>query len=112
MTLDEFENHVSSLCVASSLVSSMAISAAGLTWIRLRAYLVIEGIFIDIFYNEVNGKTSYALIQDNRRIFGADNTGGWHWHPFNSPDSHHFADTPIGFQEFMREVEGWGQKQN
>ena len=34
------------------------------------------------------GTTAFALIHQGQRIFGADNTGGWHIHPFAAPERH------------------------
>ena len=104
MTLDEFEDLVPLACANSSIVSGVAIISSGVTWIRLRAYLV-ENIYFDAFYNEVTGKTAYALIQGDHCIFGADNTGGWHWHPFEKPQSHRPASEKISFQDFLKQVE-------
>jgi hypothetical protein len=105
MTLDEFENKLTSACVLSPAVASVSIIGTGLTWIRLRAYLVDES-FLDAFFNEVTGKTAFALIKGEKRIFGADNTGGnWHWHPFDDPDRHISSGNVIDFRTFLAEVE-------
>ena len=104
MTLDEFENQVISACTASPVVASVSISGIGITWVRIRAYL-IDGSFLEAFHNEATGKTSFALVLDGRRIFGADNAGGWHWHPFNTPDEHQPTEKQVDFQSFFRRVE-------
>jgi hypothetical protein len=104
MTLDEFEDQVTLACANSSIVSGVAIISSGVTWIRLRAYL-IGNIYLDAFYNEVTGKTAYALIEGEMRVFGADNTGGWHWHPYEQPHSHRPVSGIISFQDFLKHVE-------
>ncbi len=43
-------------------------------------------------YNAQTKKYSFALIKENKRIFGMDNTKGWHVHPFENPDSYLPAD--------------------
>lgn len=40
MTLDEFENQVISSCAASPIVVSVAVIGSGITWLRLRAFLI------------------------------------------------------------------------
>jgi len=102
--LDEFEEEVASACSASPIVISVSLTGSGLTWARLRAYL-LDGSFLEAFYNETTGKTSYAFIKDGKRIFGADNTEDWHWHPFEDPEVHILATSAISFQQFLNEVE-------
>ena len=78
--------------------------ASGVTWLHLRAHLA-DGSFADAFYNEATGKTAFALIKSERRIFGADNTGGWHWHPFETPDSHNPTPEAVTFENFLGRIE-------
>jgi hypothetical protein len=105
MTLDEFEKQVISACAASLAVIGVSIFGIGITWIRLRAYLV-DGSVLDAFYNEVTRKTAFAVIKREQRIFGADNTGGnWHWHPFGAPESHISAKESIDFPAFLSKIE-------
>ncbi|MBI5965284.1 MAG: hypothetical protein HY863_17550 [Chloroflexi bacterium] len=61
--------------------------------------------FVDVYYSEITDKTSFAHIKDGRRILGADNAGGWHWHPSNAPDSHVPSASEITIEEFMKELE-------
>ena len=103
---EQFESQVTSLCAASPIVVGISTVAAGVTWLHLRAYLV-DGSFADTFYNDVSGRTAFALIKNQRRIFGADNTGGWHWHPFGDPDNHRPADGAVSFHDFLDQVEAW-----
>jgi hypothetical protein len=63
------------------------------------------GGFIDVFYNEQTGTTAFALIQQNRRVFGADNTGGWHVHPFRDPSLHIALSQLMSFVDFLAEIE-------
>lgn len=104
LTLEAFEDQVSSVCAASLSVTSISIVASGVTWVHIRAYLQ-DGSFVDAFFNEATGKTAFALIKDENRIFGADNTGGWHWHLFESPESHTVAPDEIRFEEFLARIE-------
>jgi hypothetical protein len=104
MTLEQFELDVTSTCAASPAVTGIAMLGAGITWIHLRVYLT-DGSFADAFYNQATGKTAFALIKAGERIFGADNTGGWHWHPFAEPASHVPSSRAIIFREFLGQIE-------
>ncbi|HEY4688825.1 MAG TPA: hypothetical protein VIK33_05910 [Anaerolineae bacterium] len=104
MTLEAFESQVTSTCAVSPIVISVSIVAAGVAWLCLRAHLS-AGSFVDAFYNEATGRTSFALIKDGHRIFGADNTGRWHWHPFEAPDSHAPASESVAFDDFLNRIE-------
>jgi len=104
MTVDEFESHVVEICSASSAVGNIVNQNAGLDWFLVRAYLVDES-FIDIFYNQKSGKTSFAQIRDGRRVFAADNRRGWHWHPREDPSQHVASEHEITFEDFMARLE-------
>lgn len=104
MTLDEFEIQVISACAASPIAVSVAVVGSGITWLRLRAYLV-DGSFIDSFFNEATQKVAFARIKDGKRIFGADNTGGWHWHPFGAPEEHIRTGEAVSFPAFLQRGE-------
>ncbi len=104
MTLSEFEQQVFAVAMASSICGIPAVRRLTATFISLRID-VTSGGFIDAFYNERTGTTAYALIHQNRRPFGADNTGGWHVHPFADPNRHDPLPDTISFAEFVAEVE-------
>jgi len=70
----------------------------------MRASLA-DASFIEAFFNEATNKTAYAWVKEGQRILGADNTRGWHLHPFASPSVHISAEQPITFAEFLRKVE-------
>lgn len=72
--------------------------------VKVRIYLITEQ-FIDVFYNSDTERIAYALIDShNNRIFGADNTGGWHTHPFEDASKHIPCDT-VSFSDFMKMVQ-------
>ena len=104
MSAEEFERQVISICSASSAVRNMAVINLGLTWFNMRAYLIDES-FVEIFYNQATGKTAFAQIRDEHRVFGADNKQGWHWHPYKDPHEHLSAVNEISFEEFLQQVE-------
>lgn len=49
---------------------------------------ISQSTFIEIYYNSLTGKKSYALISNCERIFGYDNYKYWHVHPFSEPSKH------------------------
>lgn len=65
-------------------------------------FTVSTANFIDLFYNSDTQTTAYTLIQNKKRVFGADNTGGWHLHPKTNPDSHRPLKTPILLADFLK----------
>jgi hypothetical protein len=69
--------------------------------LKLRVHLGAS-LFVDVFFNADTGKTSFALIKDGQRIFGADNTRGWHLHPFGE---RHCPCDETSFASFLRQVE-------
>ncbi len=104
MTSSEFSAEIFEVCASSSVIVSVFIADAGSTWIRMRASLT-DASFIEAFFNETRNKTAYAWVKERQRILGADNTWGWHWHPFTSPSAHISVEQPITFAEFLRKVE-------
>ncbi len=104
MSVEEFEENVSTVCSNSPTVRNFARHGAGANWVSMRAYLTDESV-VDVFYNQKTGKTSFAQIRGNRRIFGADNRKGWHWHARENPSQHIEAEREISFDEFLAEIE-------
>lgn len=108
MTVDEFESAIRTAALASEICHIPTVRRSSASAINLRIRLT-NGDFIDVFYNEVSDTTAYALISENRRIYGADNTGGWHFHPFGTPQAHIPLAKPLPFTEFLDEVERHAQ---
>jgi hypothetical protein len=104
MTLFEFEQDIFTAAMSSRICDIPAVRRLTPTSISLRIH-VAGGGFIDAFYNEQTGTTAFALIQQDRRVFGADNTGGWHIHPFAEPDQHIPLPGPLTFADFVAEIE-------
>lgn len=105
MTLVQFEQNVSAVASASPICGIPLIRRLMPTSINVRVP-VTSGGFVDVFYNEETGTRAYALIQSGQRTFGADNTGGWHVHPFGDPARHDLLPKPMSFAEFIAEIEG------
>ena len=111
LTLRELYRQIVNMCVGSTLVTGIELLLVEEPILKLRAHL--RGlVFIEVFFNEETGKTSFALIKDSKRIFGVDNTRGWHIHPVDSPESHDPYEE-ISFESFLIQVgkhkEKWEQ---
>jgi hypothetical protein len=104
MTLSEFQRLIFDVAVASPICGIPVVRRLTATSINLRVE-VTPGGFIDIFYNEETYTTAYALIRADRRVFGADNTGGWHVHPFDDPAQHNPLPDEMSFSEFVALIE-------
>ncbi|MDY7080704.1 MAG: hypothetical protein SXV54_27805 [Chloroflexota bacterium] len=51
---------------------------------------VSEELFVRFHFNAVTGTIAFALIEEQRRIWGIDydNRRGWHLHPADDPAEH------------------------
>jgi hypothetical protein len=104
MTLAEFEEQIFAVALDSPVCDIPLVRRLTPTSIGLRVD-VKSGGFIDVFYNEQTETTAFALIKKGKRAFGADNTGGWHIHPFSDPTRHDPLPGPMSFAEFVAELE-------
>jgi len=104
MNLLEFEHDVLKVALSSSICDIPIVRRLRATSINIRVN-VIGGGFIDVFYNEHTGTTAFALIMADQRAFGADNTGGWHIHPFENPEQHLRLPQAMSFGEFVAVLE-------
>ena len=96
--------HIS--CDRSDLAVSYDLRVLDNAVLKTRIFLTIPA-FIDVYYNPTNGICSYTLVQDNRRIYGADNVFiGWHIHPFKDPSDHRLCDE-VEFDDFLKTVAQW-----
>lgn len=104
MTVAEFMRQVYAVAASSSICGIPALRRLTSTTVNLRLDLV-TGDFIDIFFNEQTDTLAYAVIRYDKRVFGADNTGGWHIHPWHRPGSHEALSGPMPFAAFVEDVE-------
>jgi len=105
ISAERFDGNVRQVCASSKGVVRLVSFSATRRVARLRAYLV-DFSFVDIYYNQKTGTTTFAHIQRNRRVFGADNKNGiWHWHPREDPSEHLPSNREIIFEEFLKEIE-------
>ncbi len=58
--------------------------------IKGRVFLKKEPYFLEIYYNEQTKTTAFALIENEKRVWGIDydNIRGWHEHSIENPDIH------------------------
>jgi hypothetical protein len=103
LTLVEFESQVMEACTLSPIVAGVSTIAVGITWMSLRGHIQ-DGSFVDVFFNQVTGKTSFAWIQNGQRVLGADNTKNWHWHLLGDTQSHMPVAEPVAFSQFIQSV--------
>lgn len=108
MTLDEFQRVIFQVAVASPICEIPAVHQISSTSIKLRIEVTAGG-FIDAFFNEQTGTTAYAWVRNGQRVYGADNTGGWHMHPFNDPGRHDPLSGQMLFSEFVAEIEQYAK---
>lgn len=109
MTLNEFEQTVFAIADHSPICETPTIRRLTPISIGIRVPLTIGG-FIDAFFNEQTGTTAFALIQNDKRLFGADNTGDWHLYPFENPDQHQSIANAMSFAEFVTAIERYYAK--
>jgi hypothetical protein len=108
VTLVEFERQVYAVAATSSICGVPLLRRLTPTSVNLRLDIV-TGDFIDVFCNEQTDTLAYAVIRDGKRIFGADNTGGWHIHPWHRPTGHETLREPMSFDAFVEAIEKWLQ---
>lgn len=89
-------------CAASPVVEDYDLDVQETVVVRPR--LLLSDGFIDVYRNVATGREGFARVRDGRRVFGADNTGGWHRHPLEDPESH-VASEPVTVEAFLAEVE-------
>jgi len=104
MTLAEFEQQIFAVAISSSICDIPNVRRLTSTSISLRVS-ISSGGFVDAFYNERTGTMALAFIREEQRVFGVDNTGGWHIHPFYDPTRHDPLSAPMSFAEFVAEIE-------
>ena len=63
--------------------------------------------FLQVYFNELTGTTAFALIEQEKRIWGIDfdNMRGWHLHPLENPEGHHNIG-PKSIEEIVKALAG------
>ena len=108
MTLAEFERQVYAVAAASPICGVPLLRRLTPTSVNLRLDIA-TGDFIDVFFNEQTDTLAYAVSHDGKRVFGADNTGGWHIHPWLRPANHEALAGSMSFDNFVETVEKYLQ---
>jgi hypothetical protein len=64
-----------------------------------------QGMFMEVYFNEVTQTTAFALIKEGARVWGIDkdNIRSWHRHSVKDPDSH-FDIQPISIPDIVKEL--------
>jgi hypothetical protein len=104
VTLVEFERQVYAVAATSPICGVPLLRRLTPILVNLRLDIV-TGDFLDVFFNEQTDTLAYAGIHDGKRILGADNTGGWHIHPWLRPADHEALAGPMSFGNFVEAVE-------
>ncbi|MCD4739465.1 MAG: hypothetical protein K8R89_09455 [Anaerolineae bacterium] len=105
VTTSQLLHELRQACNQSSPVSHIEERLIDADILSVRVHLTIAHIFINAFYNVTTGKTAFALVRENQRLYGVDNAKmDWHRHPFDDP-TRHVPCAPIRFTDFLTEVE-------
>ncbi|MDL1971174.1 MAG: hypothetical protein LWW94_09475 [Candidatus Desulfofervidaceae bacterium] len=99
MNAFEYAKYAIELCSQYNFVKSIELLLLDEPVVKIKA-IVDNTTFIHIFYNAETQKYSFALIRNNKRIFGADNTKQWHIHPLADPTSHQKS-APLDLKDFL-----------
>lgn len=102
MNPEEFASEIIDSCADSDIVENYNLEIKENIVVTSRLELN-KGI-IDVYRNFKTGKVAFAWVLNNERVFGADNTGGWHLHPYENPEKH-IESNKVSFPEFLHEVE-------
>lgn len=99
---NDFASLIVSICNKYDFIIDFQLKIEDNVIVKSRIFL-IDDSFIEVYYNFENGKTSFALIKNNNRIFGTDNLGFWHIHPFESPEKH-IRSGEIKLEDFIKKI--------
>ena len=67
---------------------------------RLRLFLA-DDRFVAVYYNAQTGSISYAYIEGEQRLLGANNMKiGWHIHPYGQ-EATHVPSQPMSIEAFL-----------
>ena len=102
MNAFEFSKYAIEVCSKFDFIEKIEILLLDEPVSKIKA-IINARTFINIFYNSESEKFSFALIKNNKRIFGVDNTRNWHIHPFENPDSH-VNSSEISLLDFLEMV--------
>jgi hypothetical protein len=99
MNAFEFAKQVIELCSGRPFIRGVEVLLLDEPVAKIKS-VIDDKTHISVFFNADTARHSFVLIKNDRRIFGADNVGGWHIHPFEDPESHQDSDE-ITFAGFL-----------
>ena len=103
MNAFEFSKEAIRLCSGFGFINGVDVVLIDEPVAKIKA-VIEKDTFINIFYNAETAKYSFALIKNNQRIFGVDNTKKWHIHTFEEPESH-LESGSISLLDFLKILE-------
>jgi len=68
LTPRDLLDHVVAVCAQSPIATAYAVRILDLDVLSLRVYLA-DDTFIEVFHNTATGKTAFALIAEDSRIY-------------------------------------------
>ena len=104
MDVNTFAVELTSALVNCEFVDKIALQTEA-TIVRGRMFLH-QDMFLELYFNEATGTIAFALIKDQKRIWGIDNDTirGWHQHPIEAPETH-VELKPMSVLEIVNEFE-------
>lgn len=98
----EFASHLIDICAKTKIVKDYDLAIH--ENIVVRSKITLTKGFLEVYKNFDTDKTAFAWIVNGKRIFGADNTGGWHIHPYENPSNHKSSES-IELEDFLEDIE-------
>lgn len=109
MEIEEFVKHILSTSAKFEWIKRMDVKTIET---RAKVRLFINDNFVDVYYNAEGEKVSYAYLESDKRIFGANNMKmGWHWHPYDDVQKHEPSKS-VTIEEFLKALEKELKKRN
>jgi len=104
MEVTTFTAELTTALVNKPFVENIALQTEA-TIVRGKIFLH-QDMFLEIYFNEATGTVAFALIKDQKRIWGIDNDTirGWHQHPVEAPETH-VEIKPMSVFEIVKEFE-------
>ncbi|MBI5193941.1 MAG: hypothetical protein HZA08_10940 [Nitrospirae bacterium] len=103
MNISEFSQEIIEACSLCYFITGFETLLYEDPVIKIRAN-IDNNTFIEIFFNSETDKHSFALIKNDKRIYGVDNTRNWHLHSFENPEAH-LPHQPTSFHDFIKHLE-------
>ncbi len=88
MDVKSFLAELLSALTILDFVNDVNLKAEGL--ILSGRVMLQKSMFLEVYYNEMTETIAFALIEEQRRIWGIDkdNIRDWHIHPLDDPTKH------------------------